>query len=91
MMESSIAGEYFEHLAAYTLPFCTECKHSVLPSQVKSHLQRAHCVKSKQAEIVAEEVSSWAGLIEYASKLEVPSQVTQAIQQLSMYADGLLC
>ena len=63
----------------------------MLPSQVKSHLQRAHHVKGKQAEIVADEVSSWAGLIEYASELEVPSQVIQAIQQLPVYVDGLIC
>ena len=63
----------------------------MLPSQVKSHLQRAHRVKGKQAEIVADEVSGWAGLIEYASKLEVPSQVIQVIQQLPVYVDGLMC
>jgi hypothetical protein len=38
-------------------------------------LQRAYRVKGQQAEIVADEVSSWARLIEYASKVEVPSQV----------------
>jgi hypothetical protein len=63
----------------------------VLPSQVESHLQRAHRVKGKQAEIVADEVSSWAGLIGYGSELEVPSQVIRAIQQLPVYADGLMC
>jgi hypothetical protein len=73
--ESSVAGEYFVHLVEYALAVCTECRHGVLPSQVKSHLQRAHRVKSKQAELVADEVSGWAGLIEYASELEVPSEV----------------
>jgi hypothetical protein len=63
----------------------------VLSSQVKSYLQRAHRVKGKQAEIVADEVSSWAGLIQYASELEVPSQVSQVIQQLPVYADRLMC
>jgi hypothetical protein len=78
-MESSVAGVYFEHLAAYALAVCKECRHGVLPSQVKSHLQRTHRVKSKQAELAADEVRSWAGLIQYASELEVPSQITQAI------------
>jgi hypothetical protein len=91
MTESSVTGKYFGHLVAYALAVCKECRHGVLPSQVKSHLQRAHRVKGKQAEIVADEVSSWAGLIEYASEVEVPSQVIRAIQQLPVYADGLMC
>jgi hypothetical protein len=36
-----------------------------------SHLQRTHRVNRKQAESAADEVSSWAGLIEYASEVEV--------------------
>jgi hypothetical protein len=91
MTESSVAGEYFEHLVAYALAICKECRHGVLPSQVKSHLQRAHRVKGKQAEVTADEVSGWAGLIEHASELEVPGQVITAIQQLPVYADGLMC
>jgi hypothetical protein len=91
MTESSIAVEYFEHLASYSLAICKECRHGVLPSQVKSHLQRTHRINRKQAELIAEDVSSWAGIIEYASELEVPSQAIQAIQQLPVYADGLMC
>jgi hypothetical protein len=91
MTESSVAGEYFEHLVEYALAVCKECRHGVLPSQVKSHLQRAHRVKSKQAELVADEVSSWIGLIEYASELEVPSQIVEPTHQLPIYADGLIC
>jgi hypothetical protein len=75
MTKSSVAGEKFEHLAVYALAVCKECRHGVLPSQVKSHLQRAHRIKSKQAELAADEISSWAGLIQYASELEVPSQI----------------
>jgi hypothetical protein len=72
IMENSVAGEYFKHLAAYALAVCKECRHGVLPSQVKSYLQRAYRVSRKQAELIAEDVASWAGLIEYASELEVP-------------------
>jgi hypothetical protein len=56
--DRSIAGDYFKHLAAYTLAVCKECRHGVLPSQIKSYLQRAYRVKSKQAELAADEVSS---------------------------------
>ncbi|KAJ4398868.1 hypothetical protein N0V91_009870 [Didymella pomorum] len=91
MTESSIAGECFEHLVEYALAVCKECGHGVLPGQVKSHVQRAHPAKRKQAELIADEVSSWAGLVEFASELEVPSQVVEPIQQLPVYADGLSC
>jgi hypothetical protein len=91
MTENSVAGEYFEHLAEYALAVCRKCRHGVLRSQVKSHLQRAHRVKRKPAEVIAEEVGSWAGLVEYASEVEVPGQVIQPIDQLPVYADGLMC
>jgi hypothetical protein len=91
MAESSIAGEHFKHVVEYALAVCKECRHSVLPSQVKSHVQRAHPAKRRQAKAIAEEVSGWAGLIQYASELEVPSQVIKPIRQLPVYKDGLMC
>jgi hypothetical protein len=57
MTEDSVAGEYFEHLVKYALAICKECRHGVLPSQIKSYLQR-HRVSRKQAELAAEDVSS---------------------------------
>ena len=56
--KSSIAGKCFKHLVEYALAVCKECKHSVLPSQVKSHVQRAHPAKRKQAKLIADKVSS---------------------------------
>jgi hypothetical protein len=89
MTESSIADVYFEHLVEYALAVCKECRHGALPSQIKSYLQRAHRVSRKQAELAAEDVGSWAGLIQYASQLEVPSEITEPIHLLLVYADGL--
>jgi hypothetical protein len=63
----------------------------VLLSHIKSHLQRTHKVKHKQARDIAERVRSWSGLIEYAGELQAPSQVIPPISQLSVYPDGLLC
>jgi hypothetical protein len=63
----------------------------VLPSHIKSHLQRAHKIKQKQAEYIAERVGSCPGLIEYASEIQVPSQVVASISQSPVYVDGLLC
>ena len=73
MAESSVAGEHFEHLVEYALAVCRECRHGILPSQIKSHVQRSHHVTRKKAELIVDEVRSWAGLIEYASEVEVPS------------------
>jgi RecQ family ATP-dependent DNA helicase len=91
MAESSVRGKHFEHLVEYALAVCRECQHGVLPSHIKSHVQRAHPAKRKQAKAIAEEVGNWAGLIQYAGELEVPSQVIEPIHQLPVYKDGLMC
>ncbi|KAF2827743.1 hypothetical protein CC86DRAFT_444934 [Ophiobolus disseminans] len=91
MAEGGIELQHFEHLAEYSIAICKECRHGVLPSHIKSHLQRAHKVKQKQAEEIAERVGSWPELIEYASEMQVPSQVVAPISQLPVYSDGLLC
>ncbi|CAN9275283.1 unnamed protein product [Alternaria alternata] len=91
MAESSVRGQHFEHLVEYALAVCRECRHGVLPSHIKSHVQRAHPAKRKQAKAIAEEVGNWAGLIQYASELEVPSQVIEPIHQLPVYEDGVMC
>ena len=91
MAETGIEFQHFEHLAEYSIAVCKECRHGVLPSHIKSHLQRAHKVKQKQAEEIAEQVRSWPGLMEYASEIQVPRQVVAPISQLPVYSDGLLC
>jgi hypothetical protein len=91
MAETDIEFQHFEHLAEYCIAICKECRHGVLPSHIKSHLQRAHKVKQKHAEDIAERVRSWPGLIEYASEIQVPSQVVAPISHLPVYSDGLLC
>jgi hypothetical protein len=58
MAESSVAGEHFEHLVEYALAVCKECRHGVLPSQIKSYVQRSYHAKRKKAELIADEVSS---------------------------------
>jgi hypothetical protein len=82
MAETSIESRYFEHLAEYSIAICKKCRHGVLPSHVKSHVQRAHKVKRKLAEEIAEGVRTWFGLIEYASELQEPSRVVPPISQL---------
>ncbi|KAI2479398.1 DUF3505 multi-domain protein [Pyrenophora tritici-repentis] len=91
MAESTVGGQHFAHLVEYALAVCRECQHGVLPSHIKSHVQRAHPAKRKQAKAIAEEVGNWAGLIQYAGELEVPSQVIKPIHQLPVYKDGLMC
>ncbi|KAG9375898.1 hypothetical protein A1F94_013642, partial [Pyrenophora tritici-repentis] len=55
MAESTVGGQHFEHLVEYALAVCRECQHGVLPSHIKSHVQRAHPAKRKQAKAIAEE------------------------------------
>ncbi|KAF2820469.1 hypothetical protein CC86DRAFT_411773 [Ophiobolus disseminans] len=54
MAAAGIEFQHFEHLAEYFIAICKECRHGVLPGHIKSHLQRAHKVKQKQAEDIAE-------------------------------------
>jgi hypothetical protein len=63
----------------------------VLPSHIKSHLQRIHRVKDRQANTIAERVRSLARLLEYASELQEPRQVVPPISQLPVYSDRLVC
>ncbi|KAK7178346.1 hypothetical protein PSPO01_15608 [Paraphaeosphaeria sporulosa] len=91
MTERSAAGKYFEHLPEYSLAICRECRHGVLPSQVPHHLQRHHRVPRKEADSIAEEVGRWAGVIQYASQLEVPQRAVAPTSQLPIYTDGLMC
>jgi hypothetical protein len=56
--ESSIAGRCFKYLVEYALAVCKECRHSILPSQIKNYMQHTYSIKQKQAKTIAEEVSS---------------------------------
>jgi len=58
MAESSVAGEHFRHLVEYALAVCKECRHGVLPRQIKSYVQRSYYAKRKKAKLIADEVSS---------------------------------
>jgi hypothetical protein len=58
MAEADIEFQSFEHPAEYSIAIGKECRHGVLPSHIQSHLQRAHKIKQKQAEDIAERVRS---------------------------------
>ena len=58
MAETDIELQHFEHLAEHSIEGCKECRHGVLPSHIKSPLQRAYKVKQTQAEEIAERVRS---------------------------------
>jgi hypothetical protein len=63
----------------------------MLPSHNQSHLQRAHKIKQKQAEYIAERVRSWPGLIEYTGEFQEPSQVVPPTSQMPVYSNRLSC
>lgn len=51
---------------------------------------RHHRLSIGRAEVIAEEVRGWPGLIRYAGEFEVPAQVDGPIAEVPLYADGLL-
>jgi hypothetical protein len=75
MSEHNIACQYFEQVTEYSVAACRECRYAVWPDQIEGHLQGQHKVSRKQAEIVGEQIRSWAGLVQYPSELEVPRPV----------------
>jgi hypothetical protein len=91
MSKHNIAYQYFEYVAEYSIAACQECRYAVWPDQIESYLQEQHRVSRKQADIVREQIRSWAGLLQYPSELEVPGGVPQPVPQLPVYADGILC
>jgi uncharacterized C2H2 Zn-finger protein len=66
-------------------------QYAVWPDQIKGHLQEQHKVSRKQADFVGEQIRSWAGLLQYPSKLKVPGGVPRPVAQLAVYTNGLLC
>jgi hypothetical protein len=87
MSEHNIARQYFEHIAEYSVAACRECRYAVWPDQIEGHLQEQHKVSRKQADIVGEQIRSWAGLLQYPSKLKVPGGVPRPVAQLAVYTN----
>jgi hypothetical protein len=83
--------EYFKHIVKYQIAVCRKCRHAVLPSHIRSHLQRVHKVKLQQAESIAERVGNWPGVAEYASEIAVPTRTILPIHKLLVYCNRFLC
>ena len=86
-----IMAAYFNHLQEYLLAVCKECRYAVLPSHVARHLTKAHKLPSKEADLIAQEVESWGGLVQYASEVQVPEAAIRPIPELLVFIDGQLC
>ena len=82
---------YFEHLVEHSLAICKECRYAVWPNQIEGHLREQHQTPRKEAQIEAECIRKWPGLIQYPSELFYPSCVVKPFTQLSLYSDGLKC
>jgi uncharacterized C2H2 Zn-finger protein len=89
-VDAGDACSYFEHVMEYRVAVCRECRYGVLPNHIERHLQHVHKVEHKEAERVAKAAREWV-LVEYASEVQVPSQIVKSIAQLPVFADGLLC
>jgi hypothetical protein len=73
------ACAFFKHLVEYQMAVCRECRHSVVPSHIESHLRHIHKVEHKVAERVAEAAREWTSLAAYASEVPVPREVMRPI------------
>jgi hypothetical protein len=62
---------YFEHVPEYSVAACQECRYAVWPNQIEGHLQEQHKTSRKEAEVVGQQVRSWAGLTQYPSELSL--------------------
>lgn len=83
--------QMFEHLTEHQLAVCRECRYAVWPDQIEGHLQKQHKTSLKSAQAVGDAVRQWPGLLQYPSELEIPTSCVDAISQLPVYDDGLLC
>ncbi|EED17271.1 hypothetical protein TSTA_023250 [Talaromyces stipitatus ATCC 10500] len=84
---------YFERLTDFpTTVVCRECRYSVWPSQIESHLQHAHrYLSSTLRKQLAEEVRSWPDIAINPIELDIPPTRIRAIPQLIGPLNGWQC
>ena len=91
MSAEGIEHQYFERLAEYPVVVCKECRYAVWPIQIEGHLQKLHKQRQKQAKAIANAIQQWANLLQYPTELEPINNGIDAIPQLPVYDDGMLC
>lgn len=91
MSAEGIEHQFFERVAEYPVAVCRECRYAVWPSHIEGHLRKLHKQPQKLAKTIASAIQQWANLLQYPSELELISNGIDAIPQLPVYDDGLLC
>ena len=86
------ADFFFEHVSNWQVIVCKQCRCAVWPSEVAAHLtNKQHSRTQKLANSIREEVEQWQGVIQYPSGFDVPSFVTEPVQELPLFDDGWQC
>merc|ERR1711939_491931 len=86
------ADFFFEHVSSWEIMVCKQCRCAVWPSEAAAHLtNKQHIKTQKFANNIREEVEQWQGVIQYPSGFDVPPFVTEPVQGLPLFDDGLQC
>jgi Orsellinic acid/F9775 biosynthesis cluster protein D len=84
----------FKQLSEFGLLVCTtdSCGHAVWPDQIMAHCKgKQHKMATKEAVEIADAFRNEAGLKRHSDELQMPRSARQAIAQLPIYTDGLIC
>ena len=74
-----------EHVSNWQVIVCKQCRCAVWPSEVAAHLTNKQQSRTqKSANSIGEEVEQWQGVIQYPSGFDVPSFVTEPVQELPL-------
>ena len=90
-MTEGIEHQYFERIAEYPVAVCKECRYAVWPNQIEGHLRKLHKQPLRRAKTIANAIQQWANLLQQPSQLERIINRIDAIPQLPVYDDGMLC
>ena len=79
------AVEYFTHLPEWQVVVCKQCRVCVWPSHIARHLRGGqHKASKKEAEVVADEISTWQGVQHHPTEFELPKNIQQPISQIPL-------
>jgi RecQ family ATP-dependent DNA helicase len=83
-----------EEITGWGLVVCISqsCQHAVWPNQIESHCRRAkHNMSASDAKVIADRYIDKVRYTQSSGPFQVPQSIEQAIPQLPLFTDGLLC
>lgn len=85
------AKTIFAIIPQFGLIVCRVCRHAVWPTEVCTHLAgSSHKMDKRKRVLIAQELTTWRGLVHSVRELELPSQLPEPIPELIL-RDGLMC